>query len=202
MVWVSNYASVSIVASVTGGDSGDFTLYPKQNETWAQNHWGRDGAETITITWAGGKTTSFQIEKDDHVLVWDDAYGVEIASAYSVYVEQCCTNLDAISYSALTVYTNEGNANTSILDPAFVQWMDNNDGDWSQGQADCSSASSALVLRGKSSVNKPASTTSSTGAQATPTTGGAARTRHQGCSFIFALAAAVIIGQMVWSREI
>ncbi|KAJ7500816.1 hypothetical protein B0H11DRAFT_1908676 [Mycena galericulata] len=77
MVWVSNYASVSIVASVTGGDSGDFTLYPKQNETWAQNHWGRDGAETITITWAGGKTTSFQIEKDDHVLVWDDAYGVE-----------------------------------------------------------------------------------------------------------------------------
>ncbi|KAJ7450487.1 hypothetical protein B0H11DRAFT_1928161 [Mycena galericulata] len=80
MVWVSNYASVSIVVSVTthtGGDSGKFTLYPKQNETWGQNHWNRKGPETITITWAGGKTTSFKIEKDDHVLVWDDAYGVE-----------------------------------------------------------------------------------------------------------------------------
>ncbi|KAJ7439058.1 hypothetical protein B0H11DRAFT_2254179 [Mycena galericulata] len=157
-----------------------------------------------------------------------------VASAYSVYVEQCGTNLDAIAYSALSVYTNEGNADTTILDPAFVQWVNNNDGDWSQGQADCSSASSALdnaatgtaagpagtstpattsapstgkpssqssanhaASQGQSSSNKPAST-SSTGAQATPTTGGAARAHHQGCSFILAVAA-VILGQMVWS---
>ncbi|KAF7374253.1 hypothetical protein MSAN_00308200 [Mycena sanguinolenta] len=80
MVWVSNYASVSIVVSLTGntgGNTGNFTIYPKQNETWSQNHWGRGGAETITITWAGGKTKSFTIQKDDRVLVWDDAYGVE-----------------------------------------------------------------------------------------------------------------------------
>ncbi|KAF7374254.1 hypothetical protein MSAN_00308300 [Mycena sanguinolenta] len=80
MVWVSNHASVSIVVSVTtatGGNGNDFTIYPKQNETWGQNHWGRGGAETITITWVGGKKKSFTIQKDDRVLVWDDAYGVE-----------------------------------------------------------------------------------------------------------------------------
>ncbi|KAF7349099.1 hypothetical protein MVEN_01432000 [Mycena venus] len=61
----------------TGGSDSNFTIYPKQNETWGQNHWGRGGAETITITWAGGKSKSFTIQKNDRVLVWDDAYGVE-----------------------------------------------------------------------------------------------------------------------------
>lgn len=80
MVWVSNYASVPIVVSVTnnsGGDDGNFTIDPKGNETWGLNHWGRESEETITITWDGGKNTSFTIQAEDRVLVWDDAYGVE-----------------------------------------------------------------------------------------------------------------------------
>ncbi|KAJ7107886.1 hypothetical protein C8R44DRAFT_804383 [Mycena epipterygia] len=80
MVWVSNYASVSIVVSVTnasGGSNSNYTLYPKQNENWTQNHWNRGSEETITITWDGGKKTSFKIQKEDRVLVWDDGYGVE-----------------------------------------------------------------------------------------------------------------------------
>ncbi|KAJ7754750.1 hypothetical protein B0H14DRAFT_2979087 [Mycena olivaceomarginata] len=80
MVWVSNYASVAIVVAVTdttNGDGSNFNLYPKQNETWKQNHWERKGAEKMTITWAGGKTTTFTIQKDDRVVVWDEAYGVE-----------------------------------------------------------------------------------------------------------------------------
>ncbi|KAF8155000.1 hypothetical protein K438DRAFT_2026548, partial [Mycena galopus ATCC 62051] len=80
MVWVSNYASVAIVVSVTNttnGNGGDFTINPKQNETWTQNHWNRKGAETMKITWAGGKNTSFTVQKDDRVIIWDEAYGVE-----------------------------------------------------------------------------------------------------------------------------
>ncbi|KAF8188486.1 hypothetical protein K438DRAFT_1972185 [Mycena galopus ATCC 62051] len=80
MVWVSNYASVAIVVSVTNttnGNGGDFTINPKQNETWSQNHWNRKGAETMKITWAGGKNTSFTVQKDDRVIIWDEAYGVE-----------------------------------------------------------------------------------------------------------------------------
>jgi hypothetical protein len=80
MVWVSNYSSVSIVVSVTttsGGNGSNFTIDPKKNETWSQNHWARSGAETITITWDGGNKKSFTIQKEDRVLVWDDAYGVE-----------------------------------------------------------------------------------------------------------------------------
>ncbi|KAJ7206547.1 hypothetical protein GGX14DRAFT_568102 [Mycena pura] len=80
MVWVSNYASVTIVVSVTtnnGGNGSNFDIYPKQNETWGQNHWERKGDDDITITWAGGKTTTFTIHKNDRVLVWDGAYGVQ-----------------------------------------------------------------------------------------------------------------------------
>jgi hypothetical protein len=46
MVWVSNYASVSILVTVTnntGGSGAEFTIYPKQNETWEKNHWSRNG---------------------------------------------------------------------------------------------------------------------------------------------------------------
>ncbi|KAF7349100.1 hypothetical protein MVEN_01432100 [Mycena venus] len=89
MVWVSNHASVSITVSVTkstGGSDSNFTIYPKQNETWGQNHWGRGGAETITITWAGGKSKSFTIQKNDRVLVWDDAYGVEMCDPIAYLV--------------------------------------------------------------------------------------------------------------------
>ncbi|KAF8181883.1 hypothetical protein K438DRAFT_1975831 [Mycena galopus ATCC 62051] len=80
MVWVSNYASVAIVVSVTNttnGNGGDFTIDPKQNETWTQNHWNRKGAETMKITWAGGKKTSFTVQKEDRVIVWDEAYGLQ-----------------------------------------------------------------------------------------------------------------------------
>jgi hypothetical protein len=82
MVWVSNYSAVTIVVSLTnntGGSSADFTIYPKQNETWGKNHWGRSGDETIHIQWATKKTSSFKVGKDALVLVYNDAVGTSTA---------------------------------------------------------------------------------------------------------------------------
>jgi hypothetical protein len=82
MVWVSNYASVSIIVTVTnttGGSGADYTIYPKQNETWEKNHWTRKGEETISIQWATGKKTSYKIGKDARVIVYDDAVGTSTA---------------------------------------------------------------------------------------------------------------------------
>jgi len=77
MVWVSNYASVTIVVSVTDGPSGGSgSEYTKQNETWDKNHWARDGEETITIRWPSGRKNSFKIGKDARVIVYDDAVGI------------------------------------------------------------------------------------------------------------------------------
>jgi hypothetical protein len=87
MVWVSNYASVTIVVSITntsGGSAAEFTIYPKQNETWERNHWSRKGEETITIQWASGKKTSYKIGKDARVLVYDDAVGTSSADFVKV----------------------------------------------------------------------------------------------------------------------
>jgi hypothetical protein len=87
MVWVSNYASVTIVVSVTnntGGSAADFTIYPKQNETWDKNHWTRKGDETIHIQWATGKKTSYKVGKDARVLVYDDAVGTASADFVQV----------------------------------------------------------------------------------------------------------------------
>ncbi|KAF7365832.1 hypothetical protein MVEN_00457300 [Mycena venus] len=80
MVWVSNLASVSLLVSVTnisGGVSSNFTIYPKQNETPSLNLWTRNGPETMTVIWDGGKTISYTVQKADRVLVWDGAYGIE-----------------------------------------------------------------------------------------------------------------------------
>jgi hypothetical protein len=87
MVWVSNYASVSIVVTVTnktGGSGADYTIYPKQNETWEKNHWSRTGEETISIAWASGKKTSYKIQKNARVVVYDDAVGTSTAEFVQV----------------------------------------------------------------------------------------------------------------------
>ncbi|KAJ7026419.1 hypothetical protein C8F04DRAFT_1268059 [Mycena alexandri] len=81
MVWVSNYASASIAVSVTNnggsGDASDFTISSKGNETYILNHFYRTGEETIRITRSGKNAFTFKVQKNDCVLVWDDAYGVE-----------------------------------------------------------------------------------------------------------------------------
>jgi hypothetical protein len=80
MVWVSNFASVALLVAVTnisGGVSSNFTIYPKQNETPSLNLWTRNGPETMTVIWDGGKTISYTVQKADRVLVWDGAYGIE-----------------------------------------------------------------------------------------------------------------------------
>jgi cobalamin biosynthesis Mg chelatase CobN len=64
-----------------------------------------------------------------------------VASAYSVYVEKCGTDLDTIAYNALPAYIDLGNhSDTQIDDPDFENYLDQNVGDWIAAQAVCSSA--------------------------------------------------------------
>jgi hypothetical protein len=87
MVWVSNYASVTIFVTVTnntGGSGAEFPVYPKQNETWEKNHWSRGGDETISIRWDSGKKTSYKIQKNARVIVYDDAVGTSAADFVQV----------------------------------------------------------------------------------------------------------------------
>ncbi|KAJ7692239.1 hypothetical protein B0H17DRAFT_1200578 [Mycena rosella] len=128
-----------------------------------------------------------------------------VVSAYSAYVEKCGTDLDAIAYSALPGYIEDGNpADTTILDPAFLNFLEN-DGKWQAGKPECPAASSAfenaLGERGQDVVSRcdelvqPPDYTGAIdiyGAQSTETPGSAVAGQRPDSMLIFALLAAVV----------
>jgi hypothetical protein len=83
MVWVSNHTPKSIAVRITNttGGSGDwFTVFPsipypdqavpeKKDYYW----WTRDGPETLFVK-VGGKSAQFTVDKDDHVIIYEDTY--------------------------------------------------------------------------------------------------------------------------------
>ena len=76
MVWVSNQSSAIVTVQVTnktGGSAGEYTLDPKANETYSKNHWNRGGAELLTVTYSTARKKQFNVEKEDHVAIYDDA---------------------------------------------------------------------------------------------------------------------------------
>ena len=91
MVWVSNRSTAAITVSITsttGGSSASYTVYPSvslgaaanifkdvKEETCGGNFWQRGGPETLKVT-IGGKEKSFQVQKDDHVTFYSDAYEI------------------------------------------------------------------------------------------------------------------------------
>jgi hypothetical protein len=83
MVWVSNHTPKSIqvrITNTTGGSADWFTVsrsipYPDEAvpEKKDDNWWPRDGPETLHLT-VGEKGIKFTVNKDDHVILYEDTY--------------------------------------------------------------------------------------------------------------------------------
>jgi hypothetical protein len=89
MPWVSNQTADNIVVSITkktGGDDSNFTLKPAipygtagaVAEGSSSNYWTRSGAETLKVV-VGGKEKTFEVQKDDHVNIYINAYEIVTA---------------------------------------------------------------------------------------------------------------------------
>jgi hypothetical protein len=83
MVWVSNHTNTVIgvkITNTTGGEDGWFTLercisYPEWGfpEKAEKNWWARNGPETLFFR-VGEKIVQFAVDKDDHVIIYEDSY--------------------------------------------------------------------------------------------------------------------------------
>jgi len=86
MPWVSNYTVEPISVSITsnGSDATSFTVKPAivysttagaTAETSNNNYWTRKGAETLKAV-VGKKEVKFAVQKDDHVIIYDNSYEI------------------------------------------------------------------------------------------------------------------------------
>ncbi|KAJ7440349.1 hypothetical protein B0H11DRAFT_2253113 [Mycena galericulata] len=102
-----------------------------------------------------------------------------VASLYSVYSQACGPDLDSVAYAALPAFQAAGGATTvQITGDAFMEWIDENNGNWNMATAACDAADNALVSaqdaapdhpnHPDTSVTTPATTAAPPGTTETP----------------------------------
>jgi len=87
MPWISNRTASDIIVSITnnsGGNNAKYTIKPSSYygqaaataENSGQNFWTRSGPEILTVTIGGKEKTRLQVQKQDHVNIYADAYEI------------------------------------------------------------------------------------------------------------------------------
>ncbi|KAG9222090.1 hypothetical protein CCMSSC00406_0009299 [Pleurotus cornucopiae] len=98
MVWVSNRSSQTIkvtITNTTGGEGATFDIVPEPLlvETWGQNHWGRNGAENVTVVFEkSGVKFQTALSPLDVLLVYNDTYIVQTSTKVGRILRQRTAN--------------------------------------------------------------------------------------------------------------